>query len=132
MSVPAAALAYFAMVSGAGFVLGTVRVIWLAPWIGDRAAELTEMPIMVVITFLAARVVVRRVADHRGSRLLVLGLLALAILAAFELAIARLILGLTLHEYVTARDPVAGTLYLVSLVLFALMPVLVARRATHP
>ena len=127
MSVPAAAFAYFAIVFAAGFALGTARVLWLAPWIGPRAAELAEMPVMVVITYLAARGIMRRVVDRRRSRLLAIGLLALAVLAAFDLGVVLLILGLTLREYLTARDPVAGTLYLISLVLFALMPLVVVR-----
>jgi hypothetical protein len=36
--------------------------------------------------------------------------------------------GLTMGEYLASRDPVAGTVYLVMLGVFAIMPVLVARR----
>ncbi len=50
-----AAAYYFAAVFGAGFVLGTVRVLWLAPQLGARAAELLETPIMLVVMLVAAR-----------------------------------------------------------------------------
>jgi hypothetical protein len=36
--------------------------------------------------------------------------------------------GLTIGEYLTNRDPVAGTAYLAMLGIFAIMPLLAARR----
>lgn len=38
-----AGLAYFALVFGAGFVLGSIRVPLLVPRLGERAAELIEV-----------------------------------------------------------------------------------------
>ena len=57
-----AALLYFAFVFGAGFVLGPIRILWVAPRFGARMAELMEAPIMIAVLFLAARWVVRRLA----------------------------------------------------------------------
>ena len=34
---------YFGLVFGTGFVLGPVRVLWLAPRVGERWAELIEL-----------------------------------------------------------------------------------------
>lgn len=53
---------YFALVFGAGFVLGTVRTLWVMPRVGTRKAELMEAPIMLVVTILAARWTVVRLA----------------------------------------------------------------------
>ena len=41
-----AGIAYFALVFGAGFVLGMIRVPFLVPRLGERVAELVEMPFM--------------------------------------------------------------------------------------
>ena len=62
-----AAFLYFALVFGTGFVLGPVRLLWAVPRFGIRAAELMEMPIMLVVTIVAARWVIRRlgVPPHR-------------------------------------------------------------------
>ena len=55
-----AGVLYFALVFEAGFVLGTIRTLWIVPRLGTRLAELMETPIMFVITILAARWTVRR------------------------------------------------------------------------
>jgi hypothetical protein len=51
---------YFALTFGAGFMLGAARVLWLAPRLGERTAELLESPVMLVVTIFAARWVIRR------------------------------------------------------------------------
>jgi len=53
---------YFALVFGAGFVLGTIRTLWVVPRVGTRMAELMEAPIMLVVTVVAARWTVLRLA----------------------------------------------------------------------
>jgi hypothetical protein len=53
------ALLYFVLVFGAGFVLGPIRILWIAPRLGRRAAELLEAPIMLAISVLAATWIIR-------------------------------------------------------------------------
>jgi hypothetical protein len=55
-----AAITYVGLVFGAGFLLGTVRVLLVVPQLGVRSAELLEMPLMATVVVLAARFVVRR------------------------------------------------------------------------
>ena len=120
---------YFALVFGAGFVLGTVRVLWLVPRFGTRIAESMEMPIMLVVTFLAARWVVRRLAlPPAPSKRLAVGFLALALMLVAEFTVVLRLQGLTIADYLAGRDPVSGSLYAIMLGVFALMPILVARR----
>jgi hypothetical protein len=60
MQILKAGVLYFAPVFGAGFVLGTIRILWVVPRFGTRMTELMETPIMFVVTILAARWIVRR------------------------------------------------------------------------
>ena len=59
---------YFAVVFGAGVVLGTLRALWLAPQTGSRAAELVEMPFMLAVMIVAALRIVRRLAEALGLK----------------------------------------------------------------
>ena len=60
MRILRTALIYFALVFGAGFVLGPLRVLFVVPRIGPRAAELAEIPLMLVVIWFAARWIARR------------------------------------------------------------------------
>jgi hypothetical protein len=129
MQVLKAGLLYFALVFGVGFVLGPMRVFWLVPHFGERTAELMEMPIMLMIMMVAAQWVVRRLAvPSTWSSRLGMGGFALGLLLAEEWVLVLWLRGLSIGEYVAGRDPVSGTVYLVMLGLFALMPLFVARR----
>jgi hypothetical protein len=57
-----------------------------------------------------------------------MGCPALGFLVVAELTMGLWLRGLTIAEYLASRDPVAGTVYIVMLGVFAIMPLLVARR----
>jgi len=119
---------YFALVFGAGFVLGTLRVLFVVPRLGGRNAELIEAPLMLAVTFLAARWTVRRLAVPPVWRhSLAMGCVALGLLLAAELGVVLGLRGLSPGEYFRTLDPVAGTVYYALLAAFAVMPVFVAR-----
>ena len=128
MSLPRplkAALLYFAVAFGAGFALGAARVLWLAPRIGARAAELVEMPLLLGVGFAAAAWIVRRFAlEPRPGPRLGMGLAALALLLAAELALVAPLRGLS-AQYPAAPDPVTAAAYYTALALFALLPLFV-------
>lgn len=121
-------LAYFAIVFGAGFVLGPIRVLLLVPRVGERWAELIEAPIMFGVIVLAAGWLVRRFPADRRVAHLWSGLGALALVLVAELTVVLALRGLTLGEYLATRDPIAGGAYVANLVLFATMPWLLAGR----
>jgi len=118
-----AGLVYFALVFGTGFVLGAVRVPFLVPRIGERWAELLEMPLMAAAIFFAAGYILRRFPEVRlRGRSVAVGLLALALLVCAELGLAATLQNQTLAEYVAGRDEVSGSVYLAMLAVFAFMP----------
>jgi len=123
-----AGFAYFGLVFGAGFILGALRVTFLVPRLGERFAELGEMPFMFAVILVAARFVVRRFAIPPSiSARLGTGLVALGLLLAAELLLAVILQDQSLGEYIAGRDPVSGSVYLAMLVIFSVMPVLVTR-----
>jgi len=128
MRILAAGAVYFAAVFGAGFALGILRVLLLVPHVGERTAELMEAPLMISISYCAARWVVQRFAllPAAGNRLSV-GLMALALMLAFEFGFVLQLRKVSISEYVATRDPVSGAVYSLSLVLFALFPLLIRR-----
>lgn len=129
MREPKLAAVYFALVFGAGFVLGAIRVPLLVPRLGARWAELLEMPLMLVVIVWSAQCVVRRFAVPAGARhRLGFGVLALGLLLAAEFALALLLQEQSLRQYLASRDPVSGAVYCLMLIVFALMPWWLGRR----
>ena len=128
-----ASMLYFAIVFGAGFVLGPIRILWAVPRFGPRIAELMEMPIMLAVVIVAARWTVRRLAvPALPARRLGMGSIALALLLAADFTLALRLRGLSIPDYVASLDPVSGPVYAGTLGAFAVMPLLVARRPGRP
>lgn len=125
---------YFALVLGAGFVLGSIRVPLLVPRLGERYAELLEMPIMFLVIVMAARYVVRRFSlPARLAVRLQMGFAALGMSVLAELLLATVLQGRSLAAFIASRDPVSGSVYLGMLLLFALMPAIFLRtRGSRP
>jgi hypothetical protein len=119
---------YFVLVFAAGFVLGTIRTLWIVPRVGARTAEMIETPIMfAVIVFAAHWVAKRLLLPPTLAMRLGFGFVGLALLLITEFTVVLWLRGLTIRNYFASRDPVAGTVYLIMLGVFALMPLLVAR-----
>jgi hypothetical protein len=129
MKILKVGILYFGLVFGAGFVLGPIRILWAVPRFGTRMAELLEAPIMFVVVVVAARWIVRRFAlSSTASIRLGMGCVALGFLLVAEFTLVLWLRGLSISEYLANRDPVSGTVYYVMLGVFAIMPLLVARR----
>jgi len=118
-------LAYTAVVFGVGFALGSIRVFFIVPRVGVRWAELLEAPLMLFASFLAARWVARLWGPFGSAQCLLIGVFALAFMLLVEAGFV-LAQGLTIAGYIASRDPVSGTVYLLSLAVFAAMPLLVS------
>ena len=123
-----AGVTYFALVFGAGFVLGSIRVPFLVPRLGERMAELIEMPLMFVVVLFSARFIIRRFALPTATSVrLCAGLLAVSLLLTAEFLLAVALPGQSLGEYIASRDRVSGSVYLAMLLLFSVMPFILAR-----
>jgi hypothetical protein len=129
MQILKAGILYFALVFGAGFALGTIRILLVVPRFGTRAAELMETPIMLVVSIVAARWIIQRLAvPFTVSSRLGMGCFALIFMLITEFTLVLWLRGLSINEYLATRDPVSGTVYYVTLGVFAIMPLLVARK----
>ena len=126
MRILKAGILYFAIVFGSGFVLGIIRTLWVVPWVGARMAELMETPIMLVVTIVAARWIVRRLSVPPTSRL-GMGLVGLGLMLVAEFGFVLWLRGLSIRDYLANRDPISGTVYYLMLGVFAIMPLLAAR-----
>jgi hypothetical protein len=129
MQILKAGILYFVIVFGAGFVLGPIRILWVVPRFGTRLAELMETPILFVVILLAARSIVRRLfLPSTTSGRLGMGSVALGLTLVAEFTLVLWLRGPSIHDYLASRDPVSGTVYYLMLGVFAIMPLLVARR----
>ena len=113
---------YLILVFGVGFILGIIRVLWVAPRLGERTAELLEMPLMLATIYLAASFTTRRFKASRRVEYLHSGLVALVLLLLVEFSVVLGLQGLSIREYLADRDPVAGGVYVIMLIVFAMMP----------
>lgn len=117
-----AAIAYWAVVFALGFVLGTVRTLWLAPAIGLVPATLAELPVMLAASWVASGWLVRRFAIATAGAGLVIGALAFVLLMAAECALAVGLIGQMPGEWLAGLGQPHALLGLAGQIAFALMP----------
>ena len=131
MAVLRAGGLYFAAVFALGFVLGTLRALWLAPMLGALAAVLIELPVMLAASYGAARWLIgRELLAGRGfgsGQALAMGLLAFVLLMLAEAGLADVLAGQGPGEWLAAMARPAGLAGLAGQILFALIPLLARR-----
>jgi hypothetical protein len=121
-----AAVLYFAIVFAVGFALGPIRVYLLEPRLGKAVATLAEAPFLLTAMVAAAPLVQQKLALDCGSRTLAcMGIVALLLQQAADLAVGIALRGLTVVEQWAQLATPAGSIYMVLLILFAAMPLLV-------
>jgi hypothetical protein len=127
-----AAVLYFLIVFGVGFILGPVRIFWLEPLIGQTAATLCEAPLLLAAMMFAALWVPSKFGIGTDTWSLVnMGLMALGILILADITVGTAIRGTTWAAQFAYFATPAGLMYLGLLVVFALMPALInTKRAT--
>lgn len=127
MQLVKATTAYFLLVFGAGFVLGAARVLLVVPRVGERAAELLEMPLMFAVIGLSARWLVRRISLPGGTGAwLKAGLAAAALVVTADLIVGVGLRGMSVRQVFLERDPVSGVAYYTMIAVYAAAPWVVA------
>lgn len=122
-SVLKAGAAYFALVFLVGFALGTLRVLVIAPRVGETLAVFLEAPLILAASWLASRACVGRLRVRaRAPERLAMGAVAFALLMAAELALSGLVFGRSVTDYLAAWRTLAGATGLVAQMGFALIP----------
>lgn len=125
-----AGLAYFAVVFAVAFVVGAVRVLFVAPRLGEALAVLLELPIILATSWWVCGDLLRRFAVGPDLReRLTMGLTAFLVLQGVEAAMGILAFGRSPGEYLSAFTTPAGQLGLAGQIAFALLPLI--RRPRH-
>jgi hypothetical protein len=122
-TVFAAAGVYWVIVFALGFVLGTLRVIVLAPKLGELTATLVELPIMLGASwFICAWVVRRWAVSAKPWPRLVMGTTAFGLLIAAEILLGVVGFGRTAGDQIAEMSRGAGLLGVVGQLGFAAFP----------
>lgn len=124
MRIGAAAVLYFLIVFGVGFLLGPVRVFWLEPRLGETIAALCEAPFLLVAMVAAARWLATALNLKSIGSLAGTGLGALVLQQFADFAVGSFLRGITPAQQVAHLTTPAGRIYVVLLIAFATMPIL--------
>jgi phosphoglycerol transferase MdoB-like AlkP superfamily enzyme len=119
---------YFTLVFAAGWVFGPIREFWLIPLFGQTAGLLFEAPFMLLVMIAVCQWVIRRLrVPYAIKTRAVIGLVALGLLVIAEAVGVRWIRRLSLADYLARFSLVTGSITLVSVLLYAAMPMRVNR-----
>lgn len=120
-----AALYYFLLVFAAGFALGILRTLVLAPVVGELAAVAIELPVMLAVSWWVCGFILRRipVPAHTTARLL-MGLVTFIFLLIAEAILSLTLGGLNLTQHLALYETAPVLLGLAGQVAFAAFPML--------
>jgi hypothetical protein len=116
-------LRYFAGVFAVGFLLGTIRTLWLVPTIGEMAAVGVELPLMIAASWWWCRRLLAGQALTSAQRAVMGGSAFLWLMLA-ELALS-LAFGRTAGEHLAGLLAPAGLLGLAGQLVFAALPLII-------
>jgi hypothetical protein len=123
---------YAVIVFPIGFILGTIRVLLLAPRLGDTPAVIMEVPVMLAASWFVCRWCVYRLDMRRTvpDRSL-MGLVAFLVLMTLEVGLGAAF-GRSLVDQLAAYTSPPGAIGLAAQVIFATFPVTqIWRRCGH-
>ena len=105
-----------------GFVLGTVRVLAIAPALGAEGAVLVELPLMLAACWWWSGRIARPPHMARRGDGVLLGLVGLAVLLAGECAVGVLLMGMTPSAWLDEFSRAPAALGLAAQVIAMAMP----------
>jgi hypothetical protein len=118
-----AGIAYFLVVFAAGFVLGTMRVLVAAPYLGEFGAVLLELPVILAVSWFACAWLARQFNVPSGvTHRLVMGFLAFMLLMLAEAGISVFAFGRSIAEHLASYRTASAQAGLAAQVAFALFP----------
>jgi hypothetical protein len=105
---------------------GALRDLWLAPWLGEREAEILSVFALLILIYVITALFLRRAGlRHVSADLWALGVLWMVLTTVFELVFFGVFLGVPISELFAAYNIFAGELWLVVVAGVLLAPPLV-------
>ncbi len=115
----------FIAVFATGFVLGTIRVLVVAPRLGPLAAVLIEIPLILVASWRVTGWAIQRwVVDRRYAERIRMGAIAFALLIAAEAVLGIAVFRQSPGQWLSSFTTPAGAVGLIAQLAFGFMPVM--------
>ena len=125
------AIAYFAAVFSAGFVLGVLRTLVMVPLLGELGAVLVELPVILSIAWCICTRILRRWPLWPPAAA-AMGAIAFLLLMLAEAGASTQLAGRSLSEHLALYAQLPQQVGLAGQVAFALIPWVQARRSQRP
>lgn len=125
-----AGIAYFTIVFAFGFLLGAVRVLALAPRLGEALAVVIELPVMLVVSWIVCRRLIARYSVPGGlAPRLAMGGWAFGLFMVAEIAVSVFGFDRTIFQHFEGYLTATAMMGLLGQFAFALFPAIQLRRA---
>jgi hypothetical protein len=107
-----------------GFILGTIRVLLLAPRLGETTAVIIEAPVILAASWFVCRWCVDRLGVSRtGPVRSLMGFVAFLVLISAEVGLGS-VLGRSLVDQLVTYGSPSGAIGLAAQVIFAMFPII--------
>ncbi|MGC1469258.1 MAG: hypothetical protein WA793_07735 [Sphingorhabdus sp.] len=120
---------YFLILFALGFVLGTIRVLIIAPRLGELAATSAEIPVMLIAAYFTCRRTMHHWhVPHTALTRGIIALWFLILLVLFETLLGKILFGRTMAAQWAVFATPAGLLGLSAQIIAATLPVFVGKK----